>query len=233
MLSPKTPEELKEDLRQSLQLLQNLISYGVHGFGPLTSAHQLAQSYLDNQAYPSRAEKIQALARWEERKNFTAGYLTSLGGFFTLPLTIPASLAINWILQIRMSAAMAIIGGFDIQEPPVRTTIALSLLGKRGKELLNAEFRELEEVLRRQSLEQLPKQSLVLFNKAIIKTLVKGAANKGFTRISKAIPLAGGVLGGLLDYASCKETAEFAIELFQLNEQPDPSQNEENPEIDG
>jgi hypothetical protein len=43
------------------------------------------------------------------------------------------------------------------------------------------------------------------------------AAQKGMTRISKAIPLIGGVLGGVIDYRSCKDTAEFAKELFQFD----------------
>lgn len=197
--------------------LKRVISLGINGGGGLSSAKELGDQYLQKPEYKSRVERIDALIKWEERKNFTSGFLTGLGGIISMPVTIPASLGINWVLQIRMVAAMAYIGGFDIDDPPVRMSIALCLLGKRGKEVLNTDTAQLTEMLKKRTFTQLPKQSLQLINQTIASKLMQLATAKGFSRLSKAIPLMGGVVGGILDYKSCHDTAQFAKELFQFH----------------
>ena len=198
--------------------LKRIIHLGINGGGGLSSARDLGDQYLQNPAYTTKIERIDALAKWEERKNFTSGFLTSLGGIISLPVAIPASLGINWVLQTRMVAAMAYIGGFDIDDPPVRMTIALCLLGKRGKKLLNKDVQEITKLLRKNALSQVPKQTIQLINQAVAGRLMQVATAKGFSRVSKAIPILGGAVGGVLDFMSCRETAEFAKELFQFHQ---------------
>ncbi len=197
--------------------LKRILHLGINGGGGLSSARELGDKYLQNPAYKTKMERVNALAKWEERKNFTSGFLTSLGGIISLPVAIPASLGINWVLQTRMVAAMAYVGGFDIDDPPVRMSIALCLLGNKGKNLLNKDIEELSELLRKNTLSQLPKQTIQVVNQAVAGRLMQVATAKGFSRVSKAIPLLGGVVGGTLDYMSCRETAEFAKELFQFH----------------
>ncbi|MDX2471145.1 MAG: EcsC family protein [SAR324 cluster bacterium] len=211
-----TPEQL-EQIKKSLKLLSQTLDKGIDGFGPLQSAESLGEKFLANPAYETKMEKIQALARWEIRKNFSTGFLTSLGGILTLPLAIPASLAASWILQIRMVAAMAHIAGFNITDPPVKTSIAICLLGNKAKDLLDADLSQIEAMLRKQgNTAGFSKQSLQVINQALASALIRMATEKGFTRVGKAIPLLGGVAGGLLDYLSAKESANFAIELFDM-----------------
>lgn len=197
--------------------LKRIIHLGINGGGGLSSARELGDKYLRNPAYKTKIERINALSKWEERKNFTSGFLTSLGGIISLPVAIPASLGINWVLQTRMVAAMAYVGGFDIDDPPVRMSIALCLLGNKGKNLLSKNIDEISELLRKNTLSQLPKQTIQLVNQAVAGRLMQVATAKGFSRIGKAIPLLGGAVGGTLDYLSCRETAEFAKELFQFH----------------
>jgi len=209
---PLGPEQIKQ-LKQSIELLSKLIDRGIKGVPPLSSAEKLANDYLDNPSYPDLRSKIEALAKWETRKNFTSGFLSSLGGVLSLPLAIPSSLVANWLIQTRMSASIAAVAGFDINEPSVRTAIAVSLLGKRAKEVFDTDLAHLEQVLKKQS-HQIPKGFLSQINRTVAQILVKKATQKGFTRLSKAVPILGGMTGGLLDYYSAKETADFAIELF-------------------
>ncbi|MCP4757558.1 MAG: EcsC family protein [Proteobacteria bacterium] len=197
--------------------LRQIMHLGINGAPGLSGARELGDQYLQNPAYQTKMERIDALVKWEERKNFTSGFLTSLGGIISMPVAIPASLGINWVLQTRMVATMAYIGGFDIDDPPVRMTIALCLLGKRGKELLNKNIQEMSEMLKKNTFSQIPKQTIQLVNQAVAARLMQVAASKGFSRLSKAIPVMGGLVGGILDYRSCKETADFAKELFQFH----------------
>lgn len=207
-------KEKVESIQDALHTLKKILQLGIDGIGPLSSAKELANQYLRDLDYSTKGERIDALEKWEIRKNFTTGFITSLGGLITLPITIPASLAINWVIQTRMAAAMAYIWGFDIDDPPVRITIALSLLGKKGKEILNANRYDFEQIMRKKSL--VSKQSILFVNQLIASQLVRIATQKGMTKVSKAVPFVGGLVGGVLDYKSCKETATFARELFQI-----------------
>lgn len=203
--------------QHTLTVLKKILTFGIDGVGALSSAKSLGDQYLNNSTYSDNFDRIEALIKWEERKNFLTGFLTSIGGIITLPVTIPSSLAANWILQTRMIAAMAHIGGFDIDDPPVRLSIALCLLGKHGKEALNSEIEDFQEMLRKDGISKASKQTIQMLNQVIASKLMRLAAQNGLVRLGKAIPLIGGVLGGAIDYFSCKGTAQFAIELFQLD----------------
>ena len=198
-------------------LLKQILNLGINGSRGFSSARELGDKYLNNPEYNTKMDRIDALVKWEEKKNFTTGFLTSLGGIISLPVAIPASLGINWVLQTRMVAAMAYIGGFDIDEPQVRMTIALCLLGKKGKEILNKDIEELKNMIRNNTFSQVPKRTLLLINQTVATRLMQAAATKGFSRLSKAIPILGGMVGGILDHQSCRETAQFAKEMFQFH----------------
>ena len=209
-------KEFTDSESQNGRILKEVLNLGISGKGFLSGAKALGDQYTDNPAYKNKVERIEALAQWEIRKNFTSGFITSLGGIITLPLAIPASLGINWVLQTRMVAAMAHIGGFNIDEPQVRMAIGVCLLGKRGKEALNANMEELKGFMKMNRLTNIPKRSILLVNQAVASRLMRMAAQKGFSRISKAIPLIGGAVGGYLDYHACQEAAVMAKEMFQF-----------------
>ncbi|MCP4298282.1 MAG: EcsC family protein [Proteobacteria bacterium] len=202
---------------ETTKVLKEIMNIGINGGKGISGAKELADIYLQNDQYGSNLERIDELIKWEIRKNFTSGFLTSLGGILTLPLTIPSSLGANWILQTRMVAAVAHIAGFKIDESGVRMAIGLSLLGNKGKDVLEANASDLKNILKNRTFHQLPKRTILILNQAIGTRLVSLATQKGFTKIGKAIPIAGGLIGGFLDQQSCSETAKFALELFQLN----------------
>jgi len=188
------------------------MNYGLLGFGPFEGAKALAAKYRSFEH--SKTEQIRALAQGELKKHFAAGFVTSLGGLFTLPFAVPASMAASWILQIRMVAAMAELGGFDLEEPQVRAAIAFCLLGKQGKDLVESDFQALQKRMTQGHLYSLSPKALLLINQGIIRRLGQLAGQKGLTRLSRVIPLAGGLLGGAIDYWQGKQTADFAFELF-------------------
>lgn len=211
-LDPKTESKVREFVAEDLKALHRLLDYGLGGFGPLEGARELAQGY--KKPGTSRAEQIRALAKGELKKHFAAGFLTSLGGLLTLPFVIPASMAASWVLQIRMVAAMADLGGFDLEEPQVRAAIAFCLLGKRGTDLVESDFHALQKRMVQGHFYSLSPKALLLINQGLLRRLAQMAGQKGLTRLGRLIPLAGGVLGGTIDYWQGKETADFAFELF-------------------
>ncbi|MDT8446145.1 MAG: EcsC family protein [bacterium] len=215
-IDPKELEQAKRFLETGVKTLNHLLDYGIQGVGPLKGASALAAGYKQAGLPLDRLQAAEALLKNELRKNFASGFFTSLGGFVSLPLAIPASMAASWVLQIRCIAAIADLAGFDVNEPPVRTAIGLALLGNRGKELVESDFNELQVKLAQGNFNRLPKKTLLMINQRIVSKLSQMAGQKGLTRLGKAIPLAGGLVGGALDYYSAQDSGRFALELFGL-----------------
>src|SRR5689334_4538175 len=107
----------------------------LNGFGVFPPAHEVAREYLEkNGGDPRRA--AQDLIRWQTTKAATSGFLTNLGGVATLPIAIPANISSVLYLQIRMIAAIAILGGYEVESDKVRTLVYTSLLGTAAADIL-------------------------------------------------------------------------------------------------
>ena len=206
-----------------IKTLSKIMKLGIEGYGVFSSAEAIGRRYLDDPELKTKEDKVDALIKNELHKNFASGFLTSFGGIITLPATIPASLVANWIIQTRMSAAIAHVVGFNLAETNVRLAVSVCLLGKSGKSILNSDIRSIQSTLRSNTISKSTRNSLLLLNQAVATRLMRLSAARGFSRFSKAVPIVGGIIGGTLDYRSCLETAEFAKEMF-LNS---PTQNQD------
>ena len=78
--------------------------------------------------YGDQKKAADVLIRNQVTKCTTTGFLTGLGGFITLPITIPADLASSMYIQVRMIAAIAYIGGYNLHDDAVKTMIYATLL---------------------------------------------------------------------------------------------------------
>ena len=66
----------------------------------------------------------------------SAGFLTGIGGFVSLPIAIPANLASALYIQVRMIAAIAHLRGHDIRTPEVRGLVLACLTGSKAADTL-------------------------------------------------------------------------------------------------
>jgi hypothetical protein len=121
--------DMKDLRKDALKLADWITDRSIAGISPLSSASDLATRYLIDQGYANNDKRVDALIRWETSKNFTAGFVTGLGGVLTLPITVPGSVAASWLIQARMAAAIAAIYGHDPRSDKVRTVVLLALVG--------------------------------------------------------------------------------------------------------
>ena len=106
-----------------------LLSCSVEGItGILEGAEQLAQSYT-SASYNDNDARAASLIPYECAKAAAGGFITGLGGILTMPITIPADLLGNWLLQGRLVATIAIIYGHDVYDDRVRTWVLLTVMG--------------------------------------------------------------------------------------------------------
>lgn len=199
----------------ALGLVKNIMNFGIEGRGPFLSAQELAQEYLDDSSYYTDGERVDALIRWETSKNFGSGFLTGLGGLITLPASVPAALGASWIVQARMSAAIAVIHGHDVREERVRTFVLLTLLGDAGKEVIRQAGIKIGQRATLALIKKMPGRILIEINKKIGFRLLTKAGERGIVNLTKMIPLVGGVVGGTVDAIACQTVGSVAKRSFR------------------
>jgi hypothetical protein len=200
---------------RALKLVRKLVDYGIDGVGPLCPAGQLADQYLNDPAYSSLDERVDALIRWEASKNFGAGFIAGLGGIVVLPVAIPAALGASWIIQARMCGAIAAMYGYDLRSDRVRTLILLSLLGDAGKEILKETGVRLGKRIGLALIDRIPGRVLIEINKRVGFRLLTKAGERGIVNLAKLVPGLGGLMGGGFDAATCIAVGRIAKASFR------------------
>ncbi len=208
------PASTKPAPQDIASLMEWLMDKAVNGTAPLSSAENLAQEYLIDQTYADDADRIDALINWETTKNFTAGFITGLGGILTLPVSLPADFVASWLIQARMVAAIARICGFDLKSDRVQTFILACLAGEAVKDTAKAAGLDLSGGLTKTVLKKTTAEVAEELQEQVGAKLVALAAKKGMTSVAKGIPLIGGFVGGAFDAAACRIAGRTAKRLF-------------------
>lgn len=200
---------------QAVKLAKWITDKAVNGLPPLSSADNLAQEYLIDDGYPNNEARVDALINWETAKNFTSGFITGLGGLITLPVSVPSALGASWVIQARMSGAIAVIYGHNLREDRVRTLVLFSLLGDAGKEVLKRAGIKVGQKVTQNVINRIPGKVLIEINKKVGFRLLTKAGEKGVVNLSKAVPVVGGIVGGTFDAVTCRSVGYAAQRIFK------------------
>lgn len=111
-------------------VLRQLLDAAINGMGRVPGAKTTAARALVRAGSVEPA--IDALLSMHVRMATAQGVVTNLGGIWTAPLLLPANIAGLTIVQIRLVASIAHLRGYDVDDPRVRTAMALCLLGESG-----------------------------------------------------------------------------------------------------
>lgn len=198
------------------------ISYdkALNGVAGMKGAADLATDYM---AHGGDLEaQVDALIKNQIIKCGTSGFLTSLGGFITLPVALPANVASVIYMQMQMIAAIARMGGYDLHDDRVKTLIIACLCGNEVKEILKQAGIQIGKKLTERSVQKISSALIVRINRAVGFRLLTKFGTKGAINLSKAIPVIGGFIGGGVDAYSTKVIGNKAKELFILGQNESP-----------
>ena len=109
---------------------EKALNPGVPG---IDSAYDLANEYGKGDG--KIEDKVNSLIRWQNLKSGTSGFVSGIGGFITLPVAIPANISSVLFVKIRMIAAIAIMGEYDVKSDKIQTLVYTCLLGNAAKEI--------------------------------------------------------------------------------------------------
>lgn len=196
------------------RLVAMLVDTGLEGRGPLRPARTVAAEAL-RKAGGNHEKAIAALARRATLTGGVGGFVTGIGGFVTMPVSLPVNVAEFYLQAVRMVGSIATLRGYDVSEPRVRTAILLTLVGSDSDEVLKkAGMATGGSRVTTYALKGLPPAALMVVNKAVGFRLMRGVSEKLLSRFGRGIPVAGGLVGGGIDGFMMKKIADQAMKEF-------------------
>ena len=180
--------------------------------GPINGAIELAESYQDRHGSPRK--DANALIRWQTFKAAGLGFITGVPGLPAIPVTLPANLTSVLFIQIRMIAAIAYLGGYDLNDDRVKTLCFACLCGNAARTILREAGIEISQKMAVSALKRLPGRTFLGINKRVGFRLLSKFGEKGAINAGRMVPLLGGLVGGGVDAAWTKAIGNRARDIF-------------------
>ena len=179
-------------------------------------AKKMADHYMKKHNNdPTKA--AQALVTTQKVKTFSTGFIYSLGGLPALPLTLPADLTSALFIEIRMIAAVAIIGGYNPDAKEVRTLIFLCLIWGNIKKGLKSMWIQAWKETVKAVIKKMPVKVMAEVNKKIWIQLFTKIGAKWAAWTTKWLPLVGGFIGWGMNAFFTDQVGKKSIAMFVSN----------------
>ena len=199
-------------IRKIEQTLRWAYKQALSSHGPIDGAIELAESYQGRHDSPRR--DAHALIRWQTVKAAGLGFITGVPGLPAMPVTLPANLTSVLFIQIRMIAAVAYLGGYDLNDDRVKTVCLACLCGHAARAILREAGIEISQKMAVLALRRWPKRTFIEINKKVGFRLLTKFGEKGVINASRAVPVLGGLVGGGVDAAWTKAMGDRARDIF-------------------
>lgn len=198
----------------SIRLAESLLDVGITGKGPFASASMVADKALRKSG--GDVEKaVRLVVRSHLAMGGVSGFVTSVGGFTTLAVAMPANIVGFYLVATRMTAAVASLRGYDVDNPQIRTAILLTLVGAEAEDLLaKAGIGTASGGVTNLAAQRLPGPILMVVNKAVGFRILTKAGADTFKGFGKRVPLVGGAVGAGLDSWLLNRISENARREF-------------------
>ena len=204
-----TPEQVQE-------LLNIAYDKSLNGIPNVSKpVEELANDYAKRHKTKQGAAK--ALINNQLAKCTTSGFLSGLSGFLVLPVSlasIPANIANVLYVQIRMVAALAKLGGYDVKEDQVQTMVYVCLAGSAASDVLKEAGVKVGNKLALNAVKNIPGSVLTAINQKVGFRLATKFGETGIVNLGKLVPVAGAFLGGGFDFATTRIIATTAYKQF-------------------
>lgn len=184
----------------------------INGVSGLDSAIEIGDSYLNDNHL--KIDAADSLIRWQNTKAATSGFLTGLGGIITLPIAIPANLASVMYIQIRMIAAVAHIGGYDLKDDKVKALVYACMTGSAASDILKGIGIQMGTKITYSLIQNISKHTVVAINQKVGFRLLTKFGEKGVINMGKTIPLLGGLVGGTFDAVTTNIIGNISTSTF-------------------
>lgn len=203
----------KLDEKKMMTVLDELYGKALNGVPKVSKPiEELANDYLDK--FPTVEMAAKEMIKYQLAKCGTSGFVSGLGGVLTLAVTLPANITSVLYIQLRMIAAIAYMGGFDIKSDQVQTIAYACLTGSAVSDILKQTGIKVGQKIAVSTIDKIPGKVLISINQKVGFRLLTKFGTKGAVNLVKLVPVAGGIVGGAIDIGSTKIIADNAFNIF-------------------
>ena len=157
---------------QIMDVMSKCYQAALDGLPGSKSCEELAQEYMDR--YKASTIAARELIKQQLLKCSASGFITGFGGLLTLPVTVPANVASVLYVQMRMIAALAAIGGYDVHSDEVQTLVYLCLVGSSLTDVVKSTGIKIANKVTTNMLKKLPGAVLTKINQKVRKLHIFG-----------------------------------------------------------
>ena len=187
---------------------------GLNGALKYSSAEEVARR-ASKKSRGNEQKAIRRVVRQHSRGVTAAGFLTGLGGLFTLPLLLPANVFEFYVQATRMVGAIAAIRGYDIEDEVVRSRILAALVAEESDEVLaGIGLGPIAGTATREIVKRLPSSPSSTVARAIGGRVLRRFGLQSVRLFGRAIPGLGGIIGAWSDRGMLKKITKTAKKGF-------------------
>jgi hypothetical protein len=192
--------------------VRTVLDQAIDGLGPLRSAAASADTKLvDHDGDVEKA--IRGLVRMHATLAGVQGFVTNLGGFAALAVSVPANVVGVTLVQCHLVAGVAHLRGYDLEDPRVRNAILACMLGEDAVAGLVKSHRLPSSPM---ALATSPVHDPALdetLSREVTSELVgRTAGRRAVTLIGRRVPFLGGAVGGSSDALATWHIGQYASE---------------------
>ena len=184
----------------------------INGVSGVDSAEEMASDYLQGEG--TLRDKANSLIRWQNAKAGATGFITGLGGLLILPVALPANITTVLFVQIRMIAAIAKMGGYDLKNDRVKSLVYSCLVASSALDVAKQTGIAIGERVAMNAIKNMSGEIVKQINQKVGFRLFTKFGEKGIVNFGKAIPVVGGIIGGLFDTVSTNTIGNVARDTF-------------------
>lgn len=201
---------------KGVMILDSLYEKCLYGVPKVSKpVSELANDYTKKYGYTDKA--IDKLIQNQISKNTLNGFVTSFGGFITMPVTLPANITSVLYVQMRMIAAIALIRDYDLNNDEVQTFVYACMVKKAMTDALKQAGVQTANKITLNAVNKIPGKALTAINQKIGYRFITKAGTKGTINLTKIVPLVGAGVGGTIDFVTTKAIASRAKKVFVGN----------------
>ncbi|WP_255324447.1 EcsC family protein [Budvicia aquatica] len=131
-----------------------------------------------------------------------------------MPVTLPANITSVLYIQLRMIAAIAHMGEYDLKDDKVKTIVYACLCGSAVTDILKRAGVDMGKKLTQSTIKNLSGAIITKINQAVGFRLLTKFGSKGIINLGKLVPVVGGIIGGTFDGVTTNIIGNTARKYF-------------------
>lgn len=209
----KSTKAVEKVGRQLQRLSKRAVDEGV---GPLAGSAAYAESRIGEGDHDPESA-IRRVVRESVAASGAQGFVTGVGGFAAMPVTLPANVAGSLVINARMVGTIAHLRGYSLSDPHTQAMITLVAAGSSAQSAISAFGVKVGQQAAMQAIKKLPMSVVNQVNKrAGFYLLAKYGSQRSAITLARAVPAVGGLVGGGVDAALTASIAKVAKKVFPV-----------------